>query len=161
MTEQQQCVKSSLVLLKRCLLWLMCSLNKTLLAFGLLYFVLQDQTCLLLQVSLDFLLFHSNLLWWKAHLFFGVSSRTSCQSSQNWSTSATLASVIEAQTWITVILNGLPWKRTKINLFILRLDRSTACLVNYEGYFISSQGFLPTVVDITVIWIKFTHSRPF
>ena len=29
-------------------------------AFSLLHFVLQGQTCLLLQVSLDFLLFHSS-----------------------------------------------------------------------------------------------------
>ena len=33
--------------------------------------------------------------------------------------------------------------------------------VDYEGYSISSKGFLPTVVDIMVIWIKFTHSGPF
>ena len=30
--------------------------------------------------------------------------------------------------------------------------------VDYEGYSISSKGFLPTVVDITVIRVKFTHS---
>ena len=29
--------------------------------------------------------------------------------------------------------------------------------VDYEGYSISSKGFLPTVVDIMVIWIKATH----
>ena len=29
--------------------------------------------------------------------------------------------------------------------------------VDYEGYSISSNGFLPTVVDIMVIWVKFTH----
>ena len=29
------------------------------------------------------------------------------------------------------------------------------------GYSISSKGFLPIVVDIMVIWIKFTHSSPF
>ena len=33
--------------------------------------------------------------------------------------------------------------------------------VYYEGYFISSKGFLLRVVDITVIWVKFTHSSPF
>ena len=33
--------------------------------------------------------------------------------------------------------------------------------VDYDGYSISSKGFLPTVVDIMVIWIKFTHSNPF
>jgi len=33
--------------------------------------------------------------------------------------------------------------------------------VGYEDYSISSKVFLPTVVDITVIGIKFTHSGPF
>ena len=33
--------------------------------------------------------------------------------------------------------------------------------VDYDGYSISSKGLLPTVVDITVIWVKFTHSSPF
>ena len=33
--------------------------------------------------------------------------------------------------------------------------------VDYQGYSISSKGILPTVVDIMVIWIKFTHSSPF
>ena len=30
--------------------------------------------------------------------------------------------------------------------------------VDYEGYSISSKGFLSTAVNISVIWIKFTHS---
>ena len=33
--------------------------------------------------------------------------------------------------------------------------------VDCEGYFISSKGFLSTVVDIMVIWVKFTHSSSF
>ena len=33
--------------------------------------------------------------------------------------------------------------------------------VDYEGYSISSEGFLPTVVDIMVISIKFADSIPF
>ena len=33
--------------------------------------------------------------------------------------------------------------------------------VDYEGYSISSMGFLPTVVDKTAISIKFDHSCPF
>ena len=33
--------------------------------------------------------------------------------------------------------------------------------VDHDGYSISSKGFLPTVVDIMVIWVKFTHSSPF
>ena len=49
-------------------------------------------------------------------------------------------------------LNGLPWKLTKIILSFLRLHASTAfqTLVDYDGYSISSKGFLPTVVDIMV-----------
>ena len=33
--------------------------------------------------------------------------------------------------------------------------------VEHDGYSISSKGFLPTVVDIMIIWVKFTHSSPF
>ena len=33
--------------------------------------------------------------------------------------------------------------------------------VDHDGYSISSKGFLPTVVDIMVICVKFTHSSPF
>ena len=32
---------------------------------------------------------------------------------------------------------------------------------DYEGSSISSKGFLPTVVDIMVICVTFTHSSPF
>ena len=85
--------------------------------------------------------------------FLGVSSRRSCRSSQNPSTSASSALMVGAQTWITVILNGLPWKWTEIILLFLRLPPSIAfwTLVDYDGYFISSKGFLPTVLDIKVI----------
>ena len=64
------CRVFSCVVGRRCLLWPVCSFDKTLLAFALLNFVFQGQTCLLLQVSLDFLLLHSSPLWWKGHLFF-------------------------------------------------------------------------------------------
>ena len=52
------------------LLWSVCSLGKTLLAFAMLHSVLQDQVCLLLQLFLDFLLLHSRPLQWKGHLFW-------------------------------------------------------------------------------------------
>ena len=39
------------------------------LPFALLHFVLQGQTCLLLQVYLGFLLLHSHPQWWIEHLF--------------------------------------------------------------------------------------------
>ena len=70
-------VESSNVVGKPCLLYQcapVCytsfSLGKTLLAFVLLHFVLQRQTSLWLQLSLDFLILHSSPLWWKGHLFF-------------------------------------------------------------------------------------------
>ena len=53
-----------------CLLWPAYSLGRTLLAFALLHFVLWGEICLLLQVSLDFLLLHFSPLWWKGHLFW-------------------------------------------------------------------------------------------
>ena len=118
------CRVVSCVVGSRCLLWPVHSLGRTV-SLTLLYSVLRGQTCLFLQVSLDFLLLHSSPVWWKGHLFFfffGVSSRRSCRSSQNHSTSASLALVVDAQTWITVILNGLPWKQTEI---ILISDFST------------------------------------
>ena len=51
------------------------------------------------------------------------------------------------------MLNGLSWKGTEIILSFLRLHPSTAfqTLVGHDGYSISSEGFLPTVVDIMVI----------
>ena len=62
-----------------------------------------------------------------------------------------------------MILNGLPWKPTEIILSFLRLHSSTVSdsFVDYDGYSISSKGFLPTVVDIMVMSVKFTHSSPF
>ena len=66
------CVESSRVAgMLWCLLWPVHSFGKTLLAFALLRFVLQSQTCLLFQVSLDFLLLHSSPLWCKG--YFGIS----------------------------------------------------------------------------------------
>ena len=51
----------------------------------------------------------------------------------------------------------------RVILSFLRLHPSTAfrTLVDHDGYSISSKGFLPAVVDIMVIWVKFTHSSPF
>ena len=63
------CRVISCVVGRGCLLWPVRSLGKTLLAFAVLHPVLQGQICLLLQVSLDFLLLHSSPLWWKWHLF--------------------------------------------------------------------------------------------
>ena len=64
------CIVFSCVVGRGCLLWPVCSLGKTLLAFALLHSILQGQICLLLQVFLDFLLLHSSPLQWKGHLFW-------------------------------------------------------------------------------------------
>ena len=86
--------------------------------------------------------------------FLGVSSRRSCRSSKNCSTSA--SSVL--------LVGGIDLDYCDIEWFALETNRdhsvvfeiaSKYCisdsLVNYEGYSISSKGFLPTVVDIMVI----------
>ena len=62
----------------------------------------------------------------KRTYFWGVSSKRSYRSSQNHSTSVSSALLVGAQTWITVILNVLPWKRTEIILSFFRLHPSTA-----------------------------------
>ena len=63
------CRVFSCVVGKGCLLWPVRALGKTLLAFALLHSTVQGQICLLLQVSLDFLLLHSSPLWWKGYRF--------------------------------------------------------------------------------------------
>ena len=71
------CSIFSCVVGRGCLLWPVCSLGKTLLAFAMLCFVLQGQICLLLQVSLDsYFAFQSPVM--KKISFLGVSSRRSC-----------------------------------------------------------------------------------
>ena len=74
--------------------------------------------------------------------FGGVSSKSSCRSSQNHSTSASSALLFGAQIWITLILNGLPWKQTEIILSFLRLHPSTAfwTVFDYDSYSIFSKG---------------------
>ena len=62
------CRVVSSVVAKGCLLWPVRSLYKALLNVALLHFVLQGKTWLSFWISFDFLLLHSNLLWWKGHL---------------------------------------------------------------------------------------------
>ena len=146
-----------------CLLWPVCSLDKIRFAFTLLHFALQGQTCLLLHVSLDFLLLNYNPLWWKGHLF--------------------LVLVLEGLVGLhrTIHLQlfwhfvwGIDLDDCGVEWFALEMTRDhfvifeTApeyCIsdsfVDCEDYSISSKGFLSTVVDTMVIWIKLAHSCPF
>ena len=64
------CVELSLVFLERVIAMTSVFSWQNSVSLALLHFVLQGQTCLLFQVSLDFLLSHSSPLWWKGHLFW-------------------------------------------------------------------------------------------
>ena len=110
--------------------------------------------CSLPQVSLDFLLLPSSPLWWIAHLFW--------RSSQNHSTSASTAYWSGhrfALPWYWMVCLG-----NKQRLFCHFWD--CAQVLHFRlfcwlwCYSISSKGFLPTVVDIMVISVKFTHFSP-
>ena len=126
-----------------CLLWLLSSLGKTLLDFALLHFVLQGQTCLLLKVSLDFLLLLSTLLWGKWHLFLMlvlevlVDLHKSTQLQLFW------------HQWLGH-RHGLLWywmvclKINRNHSVIFEISPKNCILdslVDYEGYSISSKGF--------------------
>ena len=149
------CRVFSCVVGRGCFLWPVISLGKTLLAFALLHSVLQGQICLLLQVSLNFLLLLSNSLWWKGHLF-GVLVLEGL---------VCLHRIIQLQPfqhyWLGHRL-GLLWYQW----FALEMNRGHSvvfeiepknCIsdsfVDYEGYSISSKGFLSTEVDIIVFWL--------
>ena len=157
------CRVISCVVGRGCLLWLVCSLGKTLLNFDLLQFVLQGQTCLFLQVSLEFLLLHFSPLRWKVHLFWvlvleGLVGLHRTVQLQLFSLSG----------W------GIDLDYHDIERFALEKNRdhyvvyeiaSKYCIldsfVDYDGYSVSSKGVSPMVVDKMVIWIKFTQSSPF
>ena len=157
------CRVVSCVVGRGCLLWPVCSLGKTLLAFALLHFVLQGQICLLLQISLDFLLLHSSPLWWKGHLFWVL----------------VLGGLVGLHRTIQLQLlqhygRGIDLDYCDIEWFALEMNKDHSVIfetapkycisdsfVDYEGNFISSKGFFLIVVDIMVIWIKCAHSSPF
>ena len=50
-----------------------------------------------------------------------------------------------------MILNGLPWKQTEIISVVFEIASISDSFVDYDGYSISSKGFLSTVVDLMVI----------
>ena len=135
---------------KGCLLWPACSPGKNQLAIALFRFVLQGQPCLLLQVSLDFLLVHSNPLLWKWHFFFGrgvfalrglLGIHRTVQFSffglGGWDIDLDYCDV----EWFALKTN-----QDNSTVFVLaRKYCISDSLVNYEGYSISSMGVLLTV----------------
>ena len=124
-----------------CLLWPVCYLGKTLLAFALLHFVHQGQTCLLLHVSLDFLLCVSVPCDEKSTFFLGggsVSSRRSCRYSNNCLASSSSALVVGAKTWISVMLMfvlEMSWNHSVIFEIASRYCISNSCWLSWLFHF--------------------------
>ena len=152
------CRVFSCVVGRGCLLWPVHSLGKTLIAFALFHSVHQGQICLLFQVFLDFLLLHSSPLYWKGHIFWVVVlkglvglHRTNFNffSITGWGIDLDYCDV----EWFAL--------ETNRNHSVIFEIASKYCIldffVDYDGYSISSKGFLHTIV----IWVRFTHSSPF
>ena len=157
------CRVFSCVVGRGCLLWPVRSLDKTVLAFALLHSIFKGQICLLPQVFLDFLLLHSSPLYWKGHLFWVLVLKD-------------LLVFVERFNFSFLSITGwdIDLDYCDIEWFALEMNRdhsvifeiaSKYCIsysfVGHDGYSISSKGFLPTVVDVMVIWVKFTRFSPF
>ena len=154
------CVSLLLCCWKRCLLWPLCSLGKTLLAFALLHPVL--------QICRPNLPVSPGISWLPTFAFQSpIMKRTSVLDVSSRRPYRTL-SFFGISGW------GLDLDYCGIEWFASETDRDPSvvfeiapkyCIsdsfVDYDGYSISSKGFLPTVVDIMVFWINFTHFSPF
>ena len=153
------CVESSLVLLEEGVCYNQCVLLTKLSAFALFHYVLQGQTCLLLQLSLDFQLLPFNPLWKKKDTFY-------------WCYFYNVLQVfIELFNFSFFSISGwgLDLDYCDIEWFALETNRDRSVIfeitckdcisdsfTDYENYSTSSKGFLPTVVDITIIWIRYS-----
>ena len=139
-----------------CLLWPACSVGKTLLAFALLHCVLQGQTCLLLRYILTSY-FCIPVTYDKNNIFFLVLFLEGLH--------RTIQLQLLQRYWLGHRL-GLLWywmvclESTQKSFWDCTQVLHFGLFCWLWGY-ISSKGFLPTVVDIMVIWIKFAHSGPF
>ena len=138
-------------------------LAKLLLSFDLLHFVFQGQICLLFQVSLDILLLHSSPLWWKGYLswvlilegLIGLHRTIQLKILQHYWSGHRLGLL-----WYWIVCLGNE-QRSFCHFWdcIQVLHFRLFCWL--WGVLHFPKGFLPTVVDIMVIWVKFTHSSPF
>ena len=64
--------------------------------------------------------------------------------------------VMDREAWRAAV-HGVAKSRTRMSNWT-ELNCISESFVDYNGYSISSKGFLPKVVDIMAIWIKSTHS---
>ena len=132
----------------------MYSLHKMLLAFAQLHLVFQDQTCLLLQVSLDFLTFafQSPMMKRMSFSVLVLEGVVTLYRTSEFSFFGISACGIGLDYW------DVEWSVLETNILSVIfqiapkyciLDSLLAC----EGYSTSSKG---EVVDIMVIWLKFS-----
>ena len=142
---------SSLELLEEGVCYDRCILLAKLLAIDLIHFVLQGQSRLSLQVSLDFLLLQSPIM--KRTSFGGVSSRRFVGLHRT-----VQLSFFSVTGWGRDLDNcDIEWLALETNRdhSVLFEIASKYCIldsfVNCEVYSISSKGFLPTIVDIIII----------
>ena len=155
------CRVFSCVVGRGCLLWPVCSFGRTLLAFVLLHSVFQGQIYVLLLVFLDSYFgipvsYNESDIFWGCFLegLLGLHRTVQLQLLQCY--------------WL-----GHSLDYRDIEWFALETNRDSTVIfeiaskycisdsfVDYDVYSISSKGFLPTYVDIMVIWVKFTHSSP-
>jgi len=145
------------------LLWHVHYLGRIPLAFDLLHYVLQGKTCLLLQISLDFLLWHTNPHWWWKHLCLVLVLGGFLGLYRTYHLQEFSSSVCRSMDLNDCDAEWHAFETTWDILSFWRLHPNSTyweSFRDYEGYFISSMVFLPTVVDIMVIWTKFTHSFP-
>ena len=129
-------------------------------------FCVPRQMCLLLQVSLDFLLFNSSPLWWKGCLFFFFFLVLVLESLIGLQRMGKLQLLWHQ--WLGMDLDycDIGWFTLEMNWdpsVISELHPSAAVdsFVDSEGYSSSSKEYLPSVVDIMIIWVKFSYSCPF
>ena len=115
-----------------------------------------DRCCNLYEVHLFFIIFFGHLFWVLVLKgLVGLHRIVQLQLTQHYWLGHRLG--------LPWYWNGLPWKWTDHS--VVFEIASKYCIsdsfVDHDDDSISSKGFLPTVVDITVIWVIFTHSSPF
>ena len=144
------CVASSLLLLEEGVCYDQCILLAKLLAFALLHFVLQAKlTCYSRYLLTSF--FCIPVPYNEKYIFWGM---------------LVLEGLVHLHRTIQLQLLQHYWLGHRLGLPCYWTEiASKYCIsdsfVDYDGYSISSKGFLPTVVDIMVSWVKFTHCSPF
>ena len=156
MSRIASCVVSSV-----CLVWLVHSLGKTLSLCPASFCTTKPNLTVTPVISwLPTFTFQSSIM--KRTSFLSVSSRRSC------GVHRTIQLQLLQHYWsghrLGLLWCGMVRLGNKQRSFCHFEIASRYCLldsfVDCDGYFIFSKGFLPTLVDIMVISVKFTHSSP-